>query len=265
MTSYCTLSDLKAYLIGSSASADDVLLQRMLDAATSRIDSRTGRTFYASADTTRLHDSNDVINGELQLDGDMSYLTAITNGDGASIPVTSVYTSPRRGPAYGLTILSSQPYYWTYSTDPQNAVSITGRWAYMDKWQFTSISRVTGTALVTATMNNPQYSVGQNIDVVGVADASFNGSFVVTAVTATSVTWSQAGATDSDTTGYILSAPLDIVTACRRLAAWFYRQKDTQMGDTDRPILAGDGSVIMPTTLPQDVEKMLLPFCRLVI
>jgi hypothetical protein len=53
------------------------------------------------------------------------------------------------------------------------------------------------------------------------------------------------------------------VQACRRLAAFLYRQKDTQAGDTDRPILAGDGSVIMPTTLPQDVEMLLQPYMRI--
>jgi hypothetical protein len=41
-----------------------------------------------------------------------------------------------------------------------------------------------------------------------------------------------------------------------------YRQKDTQSGDIDRPLLAGDGSIIMPTTLPLDVEKMLQPYIR---
>ena len=264
MNSYCTLSDLKSYLIGAATSGDDVLLQRMLDAATARIDSRTGRNFYASADTTRYHDISWIIDAQLQLDGDLAHLTSVINGDSVNI-TAAIYQTPRRGPAYALGILSSQPYSWTYATDPQSAIGVTGRWAFMDKAPFTAISRVTGTALVTATMNAPAYSVGQNIEVVSVADTSFNGSFVVTAVGATSVTWSQAGATDTDTTGYILSAPLDIVTACRRLAAWMYKQKDTQMGDTDRPVMAGDGFIIMPTTLPADVEMILKPYIRAVV
>jgi hypothetical protein len=261
--SYCLLADAKNYLGTSNTSVDDVLLQRMLDAATARIDSRTGRNFYAGADTTRLHDSNWLECGQLQLDGDLCHLTSVINGDSANI-TSAIYQTPRRGVAYALGILSSQPYSWTYDLDPQNAISVTGRWAYMQKVQFTAIARSTN--VVTATLNNTgSVSVGQSIEVVSVADTGFNGTFTVTATTATSISWAQTGANDTDTTGYILSAPQDIVTACRRLAAWMYRQKDTQQGDQDRPVVMGDGSVIMPTTLPLDVEKILLPYVRVTL
>jgi hypothetical protein len=133
----------------------------------------------------------------------------------------------------------------------------------MEKTPFTAIVR--NTNVVTATLNNAApVSVGQQIEVVGVADTSFNGTFTVTASTPSSIAWAQTAAGDTDTTGYILSSPLDIVTACRRLASWMYRQKDNQMGDQDRPILAGDGSVLMPTTLPKDVEMLLEPYTRVV-
>ena len=260
--SYCLLADLQNYL-GTSASPDAALLQRMLDAATARIDSRTGRNFYAAADTTRAHDYGGFINGELQLDGDLAYLTTLTNGDSVDI-TTGVYYTPRRGPAYALGLKLSSGYTWTYGTDVQNAINVTGRWAYMERTPFTAIARAT--SIVTATLGNAgNISVGQSIEVVGVADTGFNGTFTVTATTATSITWAQTGTNDTDTTGYILSAPQDIVTACRRLAAWMYRQKDNQLGDQDRPILAGDGSVIMPTTLPQDVEMILRPYTRVVM
>jgi hypothetical protein len=264
--SYCLLADLQNYL-GTSASPDAALLQRMLDAATSRIDTRTHRNFYAAADSTRYHDysRDQIINGELWLDGDLSYLTSITNGDGTSIATTSVFYSPRRGPAYAIGLKQSTGAQWTYGADFENSIGVTGRWAYMEKIPFTAIARVTGTSLVTATLaNTAPVSVGQSIEVVGVADTGFNGTFTVTATTASTVVWSQAGATDTDTTGYILAAPQDIVHACRRLASFLYRQKDTQGGDIDRPLLTGDGSVVMPTTLPRDVELLLEPYTRVV-
>lgn len=262
MTSYCSLSDLKTYL-NVTASTDDNLLQVMLDAATNRIDSRCGRTFQAAADTTHYFDpSRDLLRGELWFDDDLSYLTSVINGDSEDV-TADVYTNPRNfTPYYSLGFKSSVPNNWTYTTDIQNSISVTGRWAYMERRTITALSRSTN--VVTATVAAPLLSVGMTVFVLGVADTSFNGSFTVTANTGSTITWAQTAANDTDTTGVLLYTPTDIVTACRRLAAWMYRQKDTQQGDTDRPLLAGDGTVIMPTTLPQDVEKMLLPYTRFI-
>ena len=75
MPSYSTLADLKTYL-NIATSTDDTLLQVMLDAATNRIDSRCGRVFQAASDEARYFDpSRDILNGELWLDDDLSYLT----------------------------------------------------------------------------------------------------------------------------------------------------------------------------------------------
>jgi len=87
----------------------------------------------------------------------------------------------------------------------------------------------------------------------------------LTGVTASAITWAQTAAGDTDTTGNVLFVPPDIRQACVRLTGWLYRQKDTQSGDIDRPILAGDGSVIMPTTLPQDVQAILSQWIRIIV
>lgn len=262
MPSYCSLSDLKTYL-NITASTDDTLLQAMLDAATNRIDSRTGRTFQAAGDAVRYYDpSKDILRGELWFDEDLSYLTSATNGNGENI-TSHLYTNPRNDtPYYSAGFLTSQSNTWTYTTDIQNSISVTGRWAYMERVNITALSRTTN--VVTATVTAPRLSVGASVFVLGVADTSFNGTFTVVTNTGAALTWSQTASNATDTAGVILYTPTDIVTACRRLAAWMYRQKDTQQGDQDRPILAGDGSVIMPTTLPQDVEKLLMPYTRII-
>ena len=262
MPSYCSAADLKSYL-NVTTSTDDTLLQLMLDAATNRIDSRTGRTFQAASDAVRYFDpSADILRGELWLDQDLSYVTSVINGDLTDL-TTGIYTNPRNDtPYYSLGIKSSASNSWTYATDHQNAISVTGRWAFMERANITAISR-SGANVVTATVNAPRLSVGATVFVLGVADATFNGTFTVLSNSGSAITWAQTAGADTDTTGVILYTPTDIVTACRRLAAWMYRQKDTQQGDQDRPILAGDGSVIMPTTLPQDVEKLLMPYTRI--
>lgn len=261
MTSYCSLSDLKTYL-NVTASTDDALLQVMLDAATNRIDSRCGRTFQAAADTTHYFDpSRDLLRGELWFDDDLSYLTSVINGDGEDV-TADVYTNPRNfTPYYSLGFKSSVPNNWNYTTDIQNSISVTGRWAYMERRTVTDISRTSNTVTATCVSSIP---VGTIVTVLGFSDSNWEGDFEVLTNTGTSITWHQTHANGSDGGGYLLYTPIDITTACRRLAAWMYRQKDTQQGDTDRPLLAGDGTVIMPTTLPQDVEKMLLPYTRFI-
>ena len=266
MPSYCSLSDLKTYLAGTTATAtDDALIQLMLDAATNRIDSQCGRTFQAASDSTRYFDpSCDIVQGELWLDEDLSYLTSILNGDSTNTNITAdIYTNPRnRTPYYSLGLKTSSTVVWDYTDDTQNAISVTGRWAFMERANITALSRATN--VVTATVNAPRLSVGASVFVLGCADATFNGTFTVTANTGSTVTWAQTAGNDTDTTAVMLFTPTDIVSACRRLAAWMYRQKDTQQGDSDRPILAGDGSVIMPSTLPQDVTSLLQPYVKVV-
>lgn len=264
--SYCTLSDLKAYLgIPDANTTSDVLLQRLLDNATYIIDSKTQKTFQAGADTTRYFDpSCDVISGELWLDAPLSYLTSVINGDPSTTNITtSVYTNPRNTtPYYSLGIKTSSSYTWEYDDDTQNAITVTGRWAWMDRYAITALSRSTN--VVTATLNSGNLFVGQTVYVVGCADATFNGSFTLTAVNAASVTWAQTASNDTDTTATLLACPAGIVQACRRLSAWLYRQKDTAQSGTETPILTADGTVLMPSTLPADVLDLLQPFTAVI-
>ena len=266
MPSYCNLTDLKLYLnVAASNTTDDTLLYALLDAATARIDSFTGRTFQAPADSTRYYDIyRDTDGYELYFDTDLSHVTSITNGDAVDV-TSSLYFNPRNTtPFYKCGFKESSAYSWTYTTDPQDAITVVGRFAYLDRVKFTAIARAS--SIVQATVTKPvNIPVGNNVYVVDVADSTFNGTYATTSISGTVVTWAATAADDTDTTGYLLFTPADIVTACRRLAAWMYRQKDTQNGDIDRPLLAGDGSVIMPTTLPQDVAMLLKPYIRNVL
>ena len=54
------------------------------------------------------------------------------------------------------------------------------------------------------------------------------------------------------------SVPNDIVQAATRLSAFLYRQRDTN-SDADRPLIV-DGVTILPSSLPHDVERILMPY-----
>lgn len=50
--------------------------------------------------------------------------------------------------------------------------------------------------------------------------------------------------------------PSDVAWAVTRLAVFLYRQKDTS-SDVDRPLLTGDGVMILPSRFPKDILDIL--------
>lgn len=191
---YTDLATLKSYL-GIATAEDDALLTSLITRAQQMIDTAAQRTFEAAADATRRFDAVRDVTSDGQmlfLDDDLCQITTVVNGDGATVSASAYTTEPRRQtPYYALRLKPSAGLAWTYTTDPQNAIQITGRWAYS------------------------------------------------------------------------LSAPADIAHACVRLAAYLYRQKDTQAALGDLPRAAPEGVLLMPARLPHDVAHMLAPYRRL--
>jgi hypothetical protein len=131
---YITVEQMKSYLgISATNSADDNLLAEIIEAGQSMIETYTDKTFKVTADTTRYLDAKmDVKNTTLYLDGYLASITSITNGDGETIAASEYVTEPRnKAPYYGITLLlSATNSYWTYVTDPQDAIAIVGRWGF---------------------------------------------------------------------------------------------------------------------------------------
>ena len=128
---YCSLAQLKTY-VGATDNDDDALLTDCITRAEAVIDRATKRRFEATADSTRTFDAQqDVAGRTLYLDADLCAITSITNGDGAAITALQVVSEPRNhAPYYALTLKASTGLAWTYETDPEDAISVTGRWAY---------------------------------------------------------------------------------------------------------------------------------------
>lgn len=71
---------------------------------------------------------------------------------------------------------------------------------------------------------------------------------------------SWTGSDDIEITGvwaYSETPPPVITRACIRLAAWFYRQRDSS-SDMDRPVVTQDGTTILPAAIPKDITSMIL-------
>jgi len=135
--SYATLTDLKTYL-GVGTTADDALLSQCLTRAQGFLEAQTTRVFEASADTTRYLDAAaDVVEDEqgrgslLILPADLCAVTSVTNGDGVAVAASEYVTEPRGStPYWALRLKANATVGWTYTTTPENAISIVGRWAY---------------------------------------------------------------------------------------------------------------------------------------
>jgi hypothetical protein len=131
MTQYATLVNFKAYL-AIDASDEDTVLNLALTHATALIDTHTHRTFVAGADSTRRFDALLDVDGlRLWLDLDLCQLTSVVNGDGVTVPPTAMLPEPAVGPPYyALTLKRSSGLSWTYDEDAEQAIVVTGRWAY---------------------------------------------------------------------------------------------------------------------------------------
>lgn len=129
---YITAAELKRYL-GITSSTDDTLLGELIASAQKMIETEIGLVFEAASDTTRyFHAIQNVSGRSLLFDRWCASITSITNGDGASIASTDYVTlETNDAPFCGVKLLGSKGKTWTYTTDPENAISVTGKWAYM--------------------------------------------------------------------------------------------------------------------------------------
>lgn len=130
---YTTTVLLKTYL-GATTDNDDTLLGALIDRAQSIIDRYCVRTFEASANTERTFDAiKDVSGAMLWIDEDLCSINSITNGDGTTVTSSQYTTQPRNEtPYYAIKLLASASVAWTYTTDPEDAITISGKWAYSE-------------------------------------------------------------------------------------------------------------------------------------
>lgn len=164
--SYCTVQNVKDYLV-IIGTTDDTLLSTLIGQAQAFLESNTNRRFNGTelGDTTRYFDIwQDIASSRyvghrapwyadatsqmggrvlperiggygwprtLYLDEDLCAITTIVNGDGTTVASDKYVTEPRnQTPWFALTLKESSGIVWTTNGDVENAVSITGKWAY---------------------------------------------------------------------------------------------------------------------------------------
>ena len=130
---YITLANFKAMKnVTSTDTADDAVIERMIEQASRYMDAQTGRTFYAREDTRYF----DVPGGrELRLDDDLLTITTLTNGDGTELADTEYNLVPKNtAPHYAIKLKQGSSYYWNSdgSGNTEDVISVAGTWGYVD-------------------------------------------------------------------------------------------------------------------------------------
>jgi hypothetical protein len=149
--SYATLAELKSYLkIPTATTTEDTLLQTFLDEADRIIDEIVGLPSAAATATTRTF-LDPPIDGLILSFGRADVcvgITAVVNGDGATIAATDYIALPLGElPIYGLQLKASSSLTW----DATAGISVTAYWANTTNANGTVDPLIRGAALQLAT------------------------------------------------------------------------------------------------------------------
>lgn len=132
-TRLCSVEDVRQRE-GISATVDDNMIGKIIDAATTVINNKTRRVWVASSLTTRKFDAAEDVNGlELTFDMDCAGIDTITNGDGTTVTSSEYFTNPSNDtPYYSIQLKPSGSIAWEPDSngDYRDAISISGYWGY---------------------------------------------------------------------------------------------------------------------------------------
>jgi len=121
------------HTIKKQLNLDDDLLADLLARAQERIDQVAGWAFEAAADATHYFDAVDDVDGRvLFLDDPLCSITSITN-NGTALTSDDYVTQPRnKTPWWGIRLKDSSSQSWTFSSTSEDAIEVTGKWAYSE-------------------------------------------------------------------------------------------------------------------------------------
>lgn len=136
LNALATLAEYKAWFTmrGGSTStdtADDAVIELLLNGASQYIERKSGRSFLPYVETRYYSVPKDGDLRYLELDADLLEVFSITNGDGNTIPSTEYKLQPKnQSPYRGIRLNGSSVFYWSVdsSGDGQDVISVSGIW-----------------------------------------------------------------------------------------------------------------------------------------
>lgn len=296
IASYITPQNLRVTELDSSNEKDDnILAELCLEASRDFERMCSGRVFYPYKNTRyydhpsqRGHEYTTII-----LKDDLLQVTSFTTNNGATtVPAGDFFlrTGPRgfwEHPPYDRIELEyGSTGYSTglnWSSTPQRANTIAGFWGYVPDWgesvSAASCWTSTGATVESATSTTLTLSALAGVDAYGLyprlskydlvmwynstyADMEMGFVIDIDEATDTITVTRGVNGTSTDTpsgspTLYKFKPEGSIVRAVRKLAAFYYRGRQTSRADIDRPIITATGAIIMPSALPKDVVEVV--------
>lgn len=124
-----TLSQVKDYVkISASTTQDDALIDRLITAAQTAIESYTRRRFEPTT-ATKLYDERATRGDTLFLDDDLLSVTSLVDGMGRTLTPSDYRLEPRNHPPYSMVrALETVGETWVFDVDGE--VAITGTWGW---------------------------------------------------------------------------------------------------------------------------------------
>lgn len=292
IASYINPINLRQTELNSANESEDNVLAELCIEASREFESMCGqRIFYPYLDTKYFDhpDQKGHPNSTLLLHDDILQVTSLTTNNGADTLAAGDFflrtgARGRYGETpydrieleYGSTGYATN-FQWTDT--PQRANAVTGFWGYVPGWtgavatdscwvsSGAAIQSVTSTTLVVDSLAGvnmlgvfPRVAMFDLVMWYTTSYATMEMGFVINVdEDSNTITLNRGvnGTTALSLTGtptlYVYRPPRDIVHAVRRLAAFYYRQRQTSRTDIDRPIITQGGSIVMPSSLPKDI------------
>lgn len=270
-----SLDSFKASDIVTTKTGDDNVLKKYILRA-GKVFSNIAGYQLSPYKATKLYNHPYPMNNQLYLkDNLLELISLYTEGGTREIDLDDVILKCGDDPNYSpydvieLKTTSLNPFFEIGETS-QNANSVTGVWGWHEDinsmWQNsqdTVVSSTSNTIVVNdADGLNLNFDTrfeafqlckvvqGTSFEYFIINTISTNTLNVIRAVNGTS----QLTLVGSEVI-YTYLPPYDVEQAIRRLASWYYRQKDSSRADLDRPMITTVG-VVMPPHLPKDVVEM---------
>ncbi len=259
-----TLAQLKRYCgIDTTFTTDDALLTRLIIDGEKWAEQAMKRAARPVIET-RTFDYCDPY--DLYFDDDLLELVTVTNGDSVAVTLTDLVYIPRHlYPKFGISFKIGATTVWTYSTSPEDAISIKAAWGYHDDWArawVNSLDEVEDAAginnsITTITVTNvdganidtdsPRFSAGMLIKVesewMEVTAATNAATDTLTVKRA--ALGSTAATHAKDTPIYTFAPARNVVGALLAYCHWRYNQKNNR-GDYGTEIPA-DITALLPS------------------
>jgi len=210
---YCTLADYKNYVVArgqtsSTDSADDGVIQDLINSASRYIDTQSGRRFYPRIEEAFYDIPRD---RHLYLDDDLLAVLTFSNGDDAVIANTEYVTQGAKPPFWALSLRKTSDVTWEPNSagDGEQVIGVLGIWGRHDNYTQRALLQVgtLGVAITDTTTLAFTMTAGHSV-VAGSILRIDNELLNVATVATNTITPIRRGDNGSTAATHLINAPV---------------------------------------------------------